>query len=74
MASIVQAHPSTTTVLQGTVAEPKLVLSGNIRRLLNLERQYVVGAFDPVPGFFVRGNGAKLWVSMPSELNIFTAL
>jgi len=40
-----------------------LELSERTKELVRLERQYVAGGFEPVPAFFVRGKGSKLWVS-----------
>ncbi|EXJ80899.1 hypothetical protein A1O3_07187 [Capronia epimyces CBS 606.96] len=38
-----------------------LELSSRTQKLLQLERQYVAGGFEPVPAFFVKGKGSKLW-------------
>lgn len=39
-----------------------LQLSPKVRELLKREGQYIVGGVEPLPGFFVKGQGAKLWV------------
>jgi len=41
----------------------RLELSEQTLKLVELERKYVAGGFEPVPAFFVKGQGSKLWVS-----------
>ncbi|EXJ86204.1 hypothetical protein A1O1_06574 [Capronia coronata CBS 617.96] len=38
-----------------------LELSPQTQKLLQLEQKYVAGGFEPVPAFFVKGKGSKLW-------------
>ena len=39
----------------------QISLSQQSQRLLDLEAQYTVGGFTPLPGFFERGLGSVLW-------------
>lgn len=44
-------------------SQPKqVVLSKAAQRLLDIETEYTVGGFTPLPGFFERGLGSVLWV------------
>ena len=40
-----------------------LKLSPRVKELLDLESQFTVGGFDPMPYFFEKGQGSLLWVS-----------
>lgn len=43
--------------------DKKFELSKSTKDLLHQERQYASGGFEPMPVFFVRAKGTKLWVS-----------
>ncbi|KAI0126182.1 putative acetylornithine aminotransferase [Xylariales sp. AK1849] len=43
------------------VVRKQVVLSKAAQHLLDIESQYTVGGFTPLPGFMERGLGAKLW-------------
>ncbi len=55
------------TAINGVKPSPARSQSKNIslsqqaQRLLDLEAQYTVGGFTPLPGFFERGLGSVLW-------------
>ncbi|KAF9888506.1 hypothetical protein FE257_008613 [Aspergillus nanangensis] len=40
---------------------PRHTISNRSIQLLELERQYIVGGFEPVPLMFERGKGSRLW-------------
>lgn len=40
----------------------KLEISAKTQELIDMELQYCAGGFQPLPAFFVRGKGCKLWV------------
>lgn len=57
-----------TTTLTATQEQPqkqltKFAISAKTQELIDLELKYCAGGFQPLPAFFVRGKGAKLWVS-----------
>lgn len=59
-----------TTTITATQEQPqkqkqltKFTISARTRELIDLELKYCAGGFQPRPAFFVRGKGAKLWVS-----------
>lgn len=39
-----------------------LAVSQKVKDLLQQELEYCVGGFDPMPSFFERAEGCKLWV------------
>jgi ornithine--oxo-acid transaminase len=43
--------------------KPDLTLSPRVRKLLELESQFTVGGFEPMPYFFEKAQGSLLWVS-----------
>jgi hypothetical protein len=43
--------------------KPDLTLSPQVRKLLELESQFTVGGFEPMPYFFEKAQGSLLWVS-----------
>jgi len=53
--------------------QKQILLSQQAQRLLDLEAEYCVGGFTPLPGFFERGLGSVLWVcDCASERPIWT--
>lgn len=55
--------PVESTEMAPKEVQPKqIVLSQAAQHLLDLESQYTVGGFTPLPGFFERGKGSQLWV------------
>lgn len=51
-----------TKMAHTNIQRKQVVLSKASQRLLDIEAQYTVGGFTPLPGFMDRGKGAKLWV------------
>lgn len=45
----------------------KLAISAKTQELIDLELKYCAGGFQPLPAFFVRGKGCRLWVSRTSD-------
>lgn len=43
--------------------KPDLKLTPRVRELLDLETQFTVGGFEPMPYFFEKAQGSLLWVS-----------
>jgi ornithine--oxo-acid transaminase len=43
--------------------KPDLRLTPRVRELLDLETQFTVGGFEPMPYFFDKARGSLLWVS-----------
>lgn len=68
--TVTQVERSTNNIVpvESTKMAPKdvlpkqIVLSQAAQHLLDLESQYTVGGFTPLPGFFERGKGSQLWV------------
>lgn len=57
------------TAIQGK----QVVLSKASQRLLDIEAQYTVGGFTPLPGFMDSGKGAKLWVRKQYHHSVLSA-
>lgn len=52
-----------TKMAPAEVSRKQVVLSKAAQHLLDIEAQYTVGGFTPLPGFFESGLGSQLWVS-----------
>lgn len=52
-----------TKMAPSEVLNKQVVLSKAAQNLLDIEAQYTVGGFTPLPGFMDSGKGALLWVS-----------
>ena len=51
-----------THIAPAEVQRKQVVLTKASQHLLDIEAQYTVGGFTPLPAFMDRGKGAKLWV------------
>lgn len=55
--------PKITKMSSNCDNKPDLTLSPQVRKLLELENQFTVGGFEPLPYFFEKAQGSLLWVS-----------
>lgn len=58
---------TTMTTTQTQKQLTKYTLSAKTRELIDLEYKYCAGGFQPLPAFFVRGKGCRLWVSISTD-------